>query len=153
MATHLSILVWKIPWTEETGRLQSKGLQKSQTQLSNWARARAHTHTHTHTPDAIRLRHLFSVYYLPHCASCGHPPWEKQNQGVTSLPRGTLVQHKSYLTFTFLSWMIPPKEIFTTHLCLVTSAAVLPYSPFISSFPQNWHLQVSCVCSLRARLG
>ena len=27
MATHSSILVWKIPWTEETEGLQSTGLQ------------------------------------------------------------------------------------------------------------------------------
>ena len=28
MANQSSILAWKIPWTEETGRLQSKGLQR-----------------------------------------------------------------------------------------------------------------------------
>ena len=28
MATHSSILAWKIPWTEEPGRLQSMGSQK-----------------------------------------------------------------------------------------------------------------------------
>ena len=28
MATHSSILVWKIPWTEEPGRLQWMGLQR-----------------------------------------------------------------------------------------------------------------------------
>ena len=33
MATHFSVLAWKIPWTGEPGRLQSIGLQKSQTQL------------------------------------------------------------------------------------------------------------------------
>ena len=27
MATHPSILAWKIPWTEEPGKLQSMGLQ------------------------------------------------------------------------------------------------------------------------------
>ena len=27
IATHSSILAWKIPWTEEPGRLQSVGLQ------------------------------------------------------------------------------------------------------------------------------
>ena len=27
-ATHSSILTWRIPWTEEPGRLQSKGLQR-----------------------------------------------------------------------------------------------------------------------------
>ena len=29
MATHSSILDWRIPWTEEPGRLQSMGLQES----------------------------------------------------------------------------------------------------------------------------
>ena len=28
IATHSSILAWKIPWTEEPGRLQSVGLQQ-----------------------------------------------------------------------------------------------------------------------------
>ena len=28
MATHSSILAWKIPWMEEPGRLQSMGLQR-----------------------------------------------------------------------------------------------------------------------------
>ena len=28
MATHSSILAWKIPWTEEAGWLQSMGLQR-----------------------------------------------------------------------------------------------------------------------------
>ena len=28
MATHPRILAWKIPWTEEPGRLQSMGLQR-----------------------------------------------------------------------------------------------------------------------------
>ena len=28
MATHSSTLVWKIPWTEEPGRLQSMGSQR-----------------------------------------------------------------------------------------------------------------------------
>ena len=28
MATHSSILAWRIPWTEELGRLQSMGQQR-----------------------------------------------------------------------------------------------------------------------------
>ena len=28
MATHSSILAWRIPWTEEPGRLQSTGSQR-----------------------------------------------------------------------------------------------------------------------------
>ena len=39
LATHSSILAWRIPWTEEPGRMQSMGLQR---------RTQEHTHTHTH---------------------------------------------------------------------------------------------------------
>ena len=35
MATHSSILAWEIPWTEKPGGVQSLGLQKSWTQLSD----------------------------------------------------------------------------------------------------------------------
>ena len=35
MATHPSILAWKIPWTEEPGGLQFMGSQKSWTRLCN----------------------------------------------------------------------------------------------------------------------
>ena len=39
MATHSSILAWRIPWTEEPGRLQSMG----------WQRVRHDLATFTHT--------------------------------------------------------------------------------------------------------
>ena len=35
MATHSSILACEVPWTEEPGRLQSMGLQRAGTRLSN----------------------------------------------------------------------------------------------------------------------
>ena len=35
MATHSGILAWEIPWTEELGRLQSVGSQKSWIWLSD----------------------------------------------------------------------------------------------------------------------
>ena len=34
MTAHFSILAWKIPWTEEPGRLQHMGLQRGE---HNWA--------------------------------------------------------------------------------------------------------------------
>ena len=44
MATYSGILVWKIPRTEETGRLKSMGWQRVGYKLVH-----THTHTHTHT--------------------------------------------------------------------------------------------------------
>ena len=35
MATHSSILAWRIPWTEEPGGYTVHGVAKSQIQLSN----------------------------------------------------------------------------------------------------------------------
>ena len=35
MATHSSIFAWRILWTEEPGELQSMGVSKSRTQLSD----------------------------------------------------------------------------------------------------------------------
>ena len=45
MATHSSILAWRIPWTEEPGRLQSV-VSQSQTRLSDY---RTTTTAITHT--------------------------------------------------------------------------------------------------------
>ena len=35
MTTHSSIVAWRIPWTEKPGGLQSMGITKSQTRLSD----------------------------------------------------------------------------------------------------------------------
>ena len=47
VATQSHILAWRIPWTEEPGRLQSIGLQKSQTRLRQLS-----THAHQHSREA-----------------------------------------------------------------------------------------------------
>ena len=40
MATHSSILVWEIPWTEEPGRLTVHWVTKNWTWLSDWEHTR-----------------------------------------------------------------------------------------------------------------
>ena len=48
MATHSSILAWRIPWTEEPGGLQSIGLQRIQTRSKQFS-------MHKHDPMDIFL--------------------------------------------------------------------------------------------------
>ena len=48
MATHSSILAWRIPWTEEPGTLQSMGLQTVGHGL-----ATEHTYTHAYTSHLL----------------------------------------------------------------------------------------------------
>ena len=47
MATHFSVLAWKIPRTEEPGKLQSMGLQRVRHNWSEWA------HQHAYINDYI----------------------------------------------------------------------------------------------------
>ena len=49
MATHSSILAWRIPWTEEPGGLQSRG---AQTVRHNRA-TNTYIHTYTHTQASL----------------------------------------------------------------------------------------------------
>jgi len=55
MTDHPSILTWKIPWTEEPGRLQSIESQKVRQDL-----ATVHTHTHKHAQSCTKKppRHI-----------------------------------------------------------------------------------------------
>ena len=53
MATHSNTLAWKIPWTEEPGRLQSMGLQRvghnRATSLSFFLQLSGHLHVNVVT--------------------------------------------------------------------------------------------------------
>ena len=58
MATHSSILVWTIPWTEESDSYSPWGHKEvrhnSMTELSvSLSLSHTHTHTHTHTRKRI----------------------------------------------------------------------------------------------------
>ena len=53
MATHYSILAWRIPWTEEPG-----GLQFIHTHTHT------HTHIHTHREQGIIYKMLVMVIFL-----------------------------------------------------------------------------------------
>ena len=79
MVTHSNILVWEIPWTEEPGRLQSMGSQKSQTRLSKHDVQQTGTHTHTHTHTHTQLKN-----------TCMPVSLETEHSGVLGLPQSTL---------------------------------------------------------------
>ena len=50
MATHSSILAWKISWIEEPGRLQSMGSHRVE---HNWATKYTYTHAHTQCSEHV----------------------------------------------------------------------------------------------------
>ena len=70
MATHSSILAWRIPWTEELGRLQSSRVENSWTRLSD-------QHFHFHFTFTIGSGNPLQY-------SCLENPWTEKPGGVQS---------------------------------------------------------------------
>ena len=66
MGTHFSILAWRIPWTEEPGKLQAMGSQRVRHNLNNLVSTHAyiHTHTHTHTHTHIYIYLLCFITFM-----------------------------------------------------------------------------------------
>ena len=65
IAAHSSTLVWKIPWMEEPGGLQSMGSQR----VGHDKATNTHTHTHTHTRFFLILKLNESMQI----SNSGHP--------------------------------------------------------------------------------
>ena len=55
MATHFNILAWRIPWTEEPGRLQSMGSQRLRHDWSDLA--------HTQSTGIWQRREMFTLFH------------------------------------------------------------------------------------------
>ena len=64
MATHSSICTWKIPWTEESDRLQSMGLQKSGQDLATKENNKTKTLSPPSRPKniEINIQHITVSY-------------------------------------------------------------------------------------------
>ena len=81
MAIHFSILTWRIPWTEEPGRLQPTGLQK--------VGVTTHTHTHTHIPQRLFLIGDPGQHIESGVCSLSHISWEGRISQLELTPNFT----------------------------------------------------------------
>ena len=59
--THSSIIAWRIPWTEEPGRLQSMGSQSEKTKRLSFTFTHTHTHTHAYLYMCVHTQLLSRV--------------------------------------------------------------------------------------------
>ena len=111
MATHSSILVWGIPWTEEPGGLQSIGLQRVR---HNWV-----TNTFIfHQPEICAVSFFVSFSLIP----CLHE--EYASDRPLGLPCGHLQSRPLLNTpeVQVLPWEVPIHY----HIILAPGRGVLP---------------------------
>ena len=81
-ATQSSVLTWRIPWTEETGRLQS---MRSQRVRHDWA--------HTHTKPYMTTFQSFSHFCF--CSESHCPPCHSSNMSSPHLSKFPLTLIRS----------------------------------------------------------
>ena len=126
MTTHSSILAWRIPWTEEPGRLQSMGSQSQH----DWA---TNTHTHTHTHILTIHSYLSSVQFscsvmsdslqLHSWIAAGQASLSTTNsQSLLKLMSIELVMHFNhfilYCPLLLLPSIFPSSRVFSNELVL-----------------------------------
>ena len=81
MATHFSILAWKIPWTKEPGRLHSMGMAESQIQQSRYI-----NYTLTYKKSSIRVTAYLRLSALSIWIT--RKQWDAQDKGqILTQPR------------------------------------------------------------------
>ena len=112
MATHSSTLAWKIPWTEESGRLQSSSVTQSPTLCDPMNRSTPGLPVHHHLRSSLRLTSIESVMPSSHLILCRPllllppiPPSIRVFSSESTLP----MRWPKYWSFSFS--IIPSKEI------------------------------------------
>ena len=67
MATHSSVLAWRIPWTEKPGRLQSWGRTESDTTEATWQQGESllvtsYSIADAYSPSDLELQNQEALY-------------------------------------------------------------------------------------------
>ena len=137
MATHSSILAWRIPWTEETGRLQS---MRSQRVRHGWAHS---TQSPTGWPFNPSLTSVFaqSPIVLPVISQACQVPTSANFHSLFSLPGSSPVSSHTWILMQ--SFLIPFRSLvkcqllWHSHLLTVSKISMLPtyhLHPFLHLF-------------------
>ena len=73
MATHSSILAWRIPWTEEHGRLQSMGSQRVR---HDWAAGNAHRNSKLYPQYLEHTRDFRNIHHWKNVSKVNEVEWK-----------------------------------------------------------------------------
>ena len=146
MATHSSILVWEIPWTEKPGELQSMGLERVE---HIWVVKHTHTHTRTdssalnmcvcmHVSEHSEFKILFKIIISVQLGRLREfSPSQDWSNPVTG-QCGSFLLYFSFLFFFFFF-----RSIYMTvraHSAVPHTAHSLPHTSLKLLFQSSWSL-------------
>ena len=128
MATQSSILAWKIPWTEEPGRLQSMGSQRVG---HNWETSLHSLHSH-HTLSLEKEMETWSSILA------WKIPWTEELRGQQSMG-SQRVRHIWGHTYARMAHITPSAVTTRYHfyLYLKIEKVIFPHQDALYSFPKH----------------
>ena len=115
MTTHSSILAWKIPWTEEPGKLQSIG---AQTVRHNWVTSLSLTMLKPLTVDHNKLWKILKEIFQNHIKETlkTRPPCLFSEKPVCGSRRNSLIQ--TWSNGLVQNWERSTSRLYTVNLLI-----------------------------------
>ena len=122
MATHSSILAWRIPWMEEPGGLQFMGLQRVG---HNWVTSLTHSLTHSLNPFWVNFCEGYRVcvyFFCPFFSFFLHV----MPDFITWFVEKTLFSHLVYFCFfVTISWLYLCGSVSNSLFCSTNHLSIL----------------------------
>ena len=107
MATHSNVLTWRIPWTEEPGRLRYIGLRRVRHNGSNLACMRTHRILSKYKLEQGKIYSELTPHCPPEVHRCSQKYWRAFSVGKLT-GAGKQRNHMDILTTTILYIFPPP---------------------------------------------
>ena len=132
MVTHSSILAWEIPWTEESGRLQSMGLQRVGHDLANIQQHLSKKDIHF---SSVRLLSRVQLFVIP---------WTAVHQASLSITNS-----QRLLKLMSIESVIPSNHLIFCHPLLLLPSIFASIRVFSNEsalcirWPKYWSFSIS----------
>ena len=148
MATHSSILAWRIPWTEELGRLQSTGrkelditerLHFQQLQLGYHMFPKTHVANYNKFSDLKQQKFILSHFWRPRCQQTHALSKDTRRESVPCL----------FLNFWCCQQSLP---FFNLYRCItpISAAIIVHHFSCVSVFTFSFLCVYLSLCFLHA---
>ena len=150
VATQSSIHAWEIPWTEEPGRLQSMGVSKSRTQLSN--KTTTWTWIHQVLQNRFKGKWHHTYFIKEKNRKCSWEPETEYRLWLVPWLAGVTTHPPRLLYRNLIQWEISHSHIPLLNTDLACDIVLVRINIWAQRVQQKWILESERLKSQRCAL-